>query len=466
MYRVLNPTTSVLPGLLAAILVVYGTTASGMPTAMVVTAGTATVCVLWWIFEPIPIPVTSLLPLALMPLFGVLTPAETGAAYGSPLILLLLGGFLLSRGMESTGAHRRVALGVIRLVGSDSPRRLVFGFMLAAALLSMWISNTATVLMLLPVALAVLDSAEQKTLLGPPLLLGLAWSCSIGGLGTPIGTPPNLIFMQVYGDVTGAPLGFSQWMAWGLPVVAVLLVTAALWLTRNLPTSLAVSLPEVGPWRSAEKRVLLVFALTALAWMTRSEPFGGWRVLLGIPQANDASVAFMAVVALFVIRDRERKPLITWQQAADIPWGVLLLFAGGICLANGFMASGLSAAAGEALTGLATLPTYLMLLLVCLSVTFMTEATSNTATTALLMPILAAAAITAEINPALLMVPAALSASCAFMLPVATAPNAVVYGTGRVAIGTMFREGLVLNLSGVLIIATLVWWLVPNGPGL
>ena len=173
MYRVLNPTTSVLPGLLAAILVVYGTTVSGMPTAMVVTAGTATLCVLWWIFEPIPIPVTSLLPLALMPLFGVLTPAQTGAAYGSPLILLLLGGFLLSRGMESTGAHRRVALGVIRLVGSDSPRRLVFGFMLAAALLSMWISNTATVLMLLPVALAVLDSADRKTLLGPPLLRGM-----------------------------------------------------------------------------------------------------------------------------------------------------------------------------------------------------------------------------------------------------------------------------------------------------
>jgi len=189
-------------------------------------------------------------------------------------------------------------------------------------------------------------------------------------------------------------------------------------------------------------------------------------VLLGIPQANDASVAFLAVVALFVIRDRERKPLITWQQAVDIPWGVLLLFAGGICLANGFMASGLSAAAGEALAGLATLPTYLMLVLVCLSVTFMTEATSNTATTALLMPILAAAATTADINPALLMVPAALSASCAFMLPVATAPNAVVYGTERIAIGTMFREGLVLNLLGVLIIATLVWWLVPAAPGL
>lgn len=451
------------PGLLLALLVVLVASANGLSDDMVVTAGTATLCILWWIFEPIPIPVTSLLPLALLPLFGVLTPVETGAAYGSPLILLLLGGFLLSRGMESTGAHRRVALGVVRLVGSDSPRRLVLGFMVAAALLSMWISNTATVLMLLPVALAVLDSAEDKLRLAPPLLLGLAWSCSIGGLGTPIGTPPNLIFMQVYADTTGRALGFVQWMTWGLPVVIVLIAVAALWLTRGLPRTLNVCLPEVGPWRSAEKRVLLIFGLTALAWMTRSEPFGGWRALLGVPSANDASVAFLAVIALFIVRDKKGDPLITWQEAVAIPWGVLLLFAGGICLASAFMSSGLSALAGDALTVLATLPTFLMLLLVCLAVTFMTEATSNTATTALLMPILAAAATAAGIDPALLMVPAAMSASCAFMLPVATAPNAVIYGTDRIAIGTMFREGLVLNLMGALIIATLVLALVPVG---
>jgi len=453
----------VVPGLLLALLVVLVASANGLSDDMVVTAGTATLCILWWIFEPIPIPVTSLLPLALLPLFGVLTPAETGAAYGSPLILLLLGGFLLSRGMESTGAHRRVALGVVRLVGSDSPRRLVLGFMVAAALLSMWISNTATVLMLLPVALAVLDSAEDKLRLAPPLLLGLAWSCSIGGLGTPIGTPPNLIFMQVYADTTGRALGFVQWMTWGLPVVIVLIAVAALWLTRGLPRTLNVRLPEVGPWRSAEKRVLLIFGLTALAWMTRSEPFGGWRALLGVPSANDASVAFLAVIALFIVRDKKGDPLITWQEAVAIPWGVLLLFAGGICLASAFMSSGLSALAGDALTVLATLPTFLMLLLVCLAVTFMTEATSNTATTALLMPILAAAATAAGIDPALLMVPAAMSASCAFMLPVATAPNAVIYGTDRIAIGTMFREGLALNLMGALIIATLVLALVPVG---
>ena len=432
------------------------------PAPMIVTASTAVLCILWWIFEPIPIPVTSLLPLALMPLFGVLTPAETGAAYGSPLILLLLGGFLLSRGMESTGAHRRVALGVVRLVGSESPRRVVLGFMIAGAALSMWISNTATVLMLLPVALAVLDSAEDKTRLGPPLLLGLAWSCSIGGLGTPIGTPPNLIFMQVYEETTGSALGFARWMSWGLPVVITMIGIAAFWLTRSLPRVLPVTLPEVGAWRSAEKRVLLIFGLTALAWMTRSEPFGGWRELLGVPQANDASVAFLAVVLLFITRDRQGKPLITWQEAADIPWGVLLLFAGGICLAKAFMSSGLSALAGEALVALAAFPALPMILLVCLAVTFMTEATSNTATTALLMPVLAAAAVAAGLEPTLLMVPAAMSASCAFMLPVATAPNAVIYGTGRIRIATMFREGLVLNFAGAVTITGLMWLLLPR----
>ncbi|MDG1066254.1 MAG: SLC13 family permease [Luminiphilus sp.] len=458
----LNPNTSVVPGLFLAALVALLGINSGLSQDMVITSVTAILCIFWWIFEPIPIPITSLLPLALMPMFGVLTPAQTGAAYGSPLILLLLGGFLLSRGMESTGAHERVALGVIRLVGSDSPRRLVLGFMIAGAVLSMWISNTATVLMLLPVALAVLDSAEQKERLAAPLLLGLAWSCSIGGLGTPIGTPPNLIFMQVYEDTTGLTIGFTQWMSWGLPIVVTLIALAALWLTRSLPEKLKVTLPDAVAWRSAEKRVLMIFGITAFLWMTRAGPFGGWRELLGVPIANDASVAFLAVIVLFMSRDDEGAPLITWQEAASIPWGVLLLFAGGICLASAFAASGLSALAGEALAGLATLPTYLMLLLICLAVMFMTEATSNTATAALLMPILAAAAIAAGVEPLLLMVPAAMSASCAFMLPVATAPNAVIYGTDRVAISTMFREGLLLNLAGAFVVSLGLWWLLPQ----
>ena len=458
----MDPRKSVIPGLIIAGLLAAALNWSGQPIDLVVTAATVTLCILWWIFEPIPIPATSLLPLAVMPLFGVLTPTETAAAYGSPLILLLLGGFLLSRGMESTGAHKRVALGVVRLVGSDSPRRLIFGFMGAGAILSMWISNTATILMLVPVAMAVLDSCEQRSMLSVPLLLGLAWACSIGGLGTPIGTPPNLIFMQVYAEVTGETISFTRWMSWGLPVVLVLVPVAGWWLSRGLPAKITVSLPNIGAWRSAERRVLIIFVLTALVWMTRSEPFGGWRALLNLPNANDASVAFLAVVALFITRDRDGKQLITWDQASQIPWGVLILFAAGICLAKASVSSGLSAMAGEALTHLTSLPLWLMILLVCLAVTFITEATSNTATTALLMPILAAAAVAVELNPLSLMVPAAMSASCAFMLPVATAPNAVIFGTGRVPIRQMAEKGFVVNIFGAFLITTLMLILLPG----
>ena len=283
-------------------------------------------CVLWWVFEPVPIPVTSLLPIALLPLMGVLTPAEVGQAYGSPLILLLLGGFLLSKAMEHSGAHRRIALGMVRLVGADSGPRLVLGFMIAAASLSMWISNTATTLMLLPVALAVLEATDRRRELAVPLLLGVAYAASVGGIGTPIGTPPNLIFMQVYEQTTGQPISFTRWMSWAVPVVVVMIPLMALMLTRSLSGPIAVQVPSTGAWRSEEKRVLTVFGLTALAWITRSEPFGGWQAWLGLPQANDASVALLAVVVMFVVPNGSGGRLLDWERASTIPWGVLLLF--------------------------------------------------------------------------------------------------------------------------------------------
>lgn len=417
-------------------------------------------CVLWWVFEPVPIPVTSLLPIALLPLLGVLTPAQVGQAYGSPLILLLLGGFLLSKAMEHSGAHRRIALGMVSLVGANSSRRLVLGFMVAAAALSMWISNTATTLMLLPVALAVLDATEQRRQLAAPLLLGVAYAASVGGIGTPIGTPPNLIFMQVYEQTTGAAISFSRWMSWGVPVVVVMIPLMALLLTRGLPVAISVQLPRPGRWRSEEKRVLAVFALTALAWVTRAEPFGGWQLWLNLPGANDASVALLAVVLMFVLPDGKGERLLNWERASTIPWGVLLLFSGGICLASGFVASGLSAVMGGWLAGMTAIPPWILLLVICLAVTFMTETTSNTASTTLLMPVLAAAALAAGLPPELIMVPAAMSASCAFMLPVATAPNTVVYGSGLITTAQMARSGLLLNLLGVLVISTLCYLLV------
>ena len=455
-----DPRESIWPGLVSGLCLAVIMAALEQPEAIVITAVVAWLCMLWWIFEPLPIPVTSLLPIAVFPISGVLTSEQVGASVGSPLIILLLGGFLLSRGMESTGAHHRIALSVVNLVGGHKPRRLVLGFMIAGALLSMWISNTASILMLMPVALAVLASCSDRNSLAAPLLLGLAWSCSIGGLGTPIGTPPNLILVQVYEENTAQTISFGQWMSWGMPVVLTLLPLAWWWVTRAVPRELDIQVPAVGPWRSAERRVLVVFGLTAVAWITRAEPFGGWQTWLGLPAANDASVALLAVVALFVVRDDQGQPLIDWAKASQIPWGVLLLFGGGICLARAFVASGLSAQVGDALTAVAALPVFAMMLLLALAVTFLTEATSNTATTALLMPVLAAVALAVEIDPLWLMVPAAMSASCAFMLPVATAPNAVVFGSGELPIRRMVREGFALNLIGALLIATVAWVLL------
>lgn len=448
----------VLLGPLVALAVAVLMQGAGQPREVAITAAVTVWCVLWWVFEPVPIPVTSLLPFAILQLTGVLSAQEVAHAYGSPIILLLLGGLMLSRAMERSGAHRRIALGMINLFGGNSSRRLVIGFMATAALLSMWISNTATTLMLLPVALAITEKSEDPGL-AVPLMLGIAYAASIGGLGTPIGTPPNLVFMQVYNEQFQQAIGFMEWMSWGVPIVLCLVPVAAFWLTRSLTYRGGFHLPAVGAWSPAEKRVMAVFSLTALAWITRQEPFGGWTALTGL-SANDASVALVAVITMFMIPDGKGERLLNWEIAAGIPWGVLLLFSGGMCLAKGFVVSGLSAVLGASLSDLAGLPLIVMIFALCLGVTFLTEMTSNTASTVLLMPILAAAAIAADIDPRLLMVPAAISASCAFMLPVATAPNSIIYSSGLVTTQCMAREGLAINLLGAVVITSLCYVLL------
>ena len=430
-----------------ALVVGFAAPASGLSAEAGITLAVTLICVIWWVFEPIPIPVTSLLPLAALPLSGVLTQKQVSQAYGHQLVLLLLGGFILSTAMEKSGAHRRVALTMVRAFGGSSSRSLVFGFMTAAAVLSMWISNTATTLMLLPVALATLERAKDPNL-SVPLLLGIAYAASLGGVGTPIGTPPNLIFMGIYESSTGTTIGFTTWMSWALPVVLIFLPLMALWLTRGLTRSGGIDLPQVGAWRTEERRVFTVFAATAVAWVTRTEPFGGWTALFGLPYSNDAIVAFFAVIAMFVTPNGKGGRLLDWESAQRIPWGMLILFGGGIAIAGAFESSGLSAAIGESLADLRHLHLFLLMLCICLAVTFLTEATSNTATTSLLMPILLATAVGAAMDPRLFMVPAAMSASCAFMLPVATAPNVIMFSTERFTVDRMVREGLALNLMG------------------
>lgn len=436
---------------------------SGWPIEAAMAAGLTLLCALWWVFEPIPIPATSLIPLALFPLFGILDGQQVALAYGDPLILLLMGGAILSRAMEKSGAHRRLALSMVNLVGGRDQKRLVFGFMLAAALLSMWVSNTATTLMLLPVAYAVLEGSDSKDGVNPlavPLFLGIAYAASIGGLGTPIGSPPNVLFLKFYGEAVGQVPSFVQWMLWALPVVVIMIPMTALWVTRNLAQGRPVIIPETGPWRAEERRVMVIFALTAIAWITLREPFGGWSTWLNAPTANYAAVALTAVIIMFLVPDGRGGKLLDWQSASSIHWGVLLLFAGGIAIAKAFSVTGISAAIGDQMSLLTRLSIYIVIILIALSVTFLTEITSNTATTALLMPILSAAALSADLEPALFMLPAALSASCAFMLPVATAPNAIVFGTGKITVQQMVRVGFALNLMGTAVISLIVFlWL-------
>ena len=425
------------------------------------TAGLTALCALWWIFEPIPIPATSMIPLGVMPLVGILDGKQVAQAYGDPLIILLMGGAMLSKAMEKSGAHRRIALAMVNLFGGDSLRSLVFGFMVASAVLSMWVSNTATTLMLVPVAYAVLDSIqhpEERGKLAVPLFLGIAYSASIGGLGTPIGSPPNVIFLKIYAEATGTMPSFLQWMIWALPVVVVMIPAAGLWLTRHLKSDQSAQLPEVGQWRQEEFRVLLIFGLTALAWITLREPFGGWTSWFGVPSANYAAVALTAVIIMFLVPNGKGGKLLDWDTAANIHWGVLLLFAGGIAIAKAFAITGISSAIGESLSSVTRLSIIVIIGVVALAVTFLTEITSNTATTSLLMPILAAASLGAGFEPALLMLPAALSASCAFMLPVATGPNAIVFGTGQITVEQMVREGFILNLIGIVVITSVVYY--------
>ena len=425
-----------------------------------ITLGIALWTAFWWIFEAVPIPVASLLPLSLLPLFGVLEPKVVGEKYGHPLVLLLLGGFLLSKAMEKSGAHRRIALMMVNAC-PPGEKFLILGFMVATAFLSMWISNTATTLMMLPMAMAVIQNSRSEAL-KVPLLLGIAFAANVGGIGTPIGTPPNLVMMGAYKDLGHPELSFTEWMKFGVPVTVTMVLFIWLWLSRGITGKERIALPDPGTWRTPEVRTLLVFILTALAWITRSEPFGGWKTWLDLPQANDASVAFVAVIFLFCLPSGEKKGdrLLDWKTANKIPWGMLVLVGAGLCLGEGFKQSGLSATIAGVFSGIENLPLLVILLGIALLVTFLTEMTSNTATTNVLMPILGAAATASDIDPILLMIPAAMSASCAFMLPVATIPNAVVFGTGEVSVRRMAREGLALNLIGAMVVSGICYLLL------
>ncbi len=438
------------------------------------TAAVALWMAIWWLTEAIPVYATALLPLAAFPLVGATTIRAAAAPYGHELIFLFLGGFILALALERWGLHKRLALSVLATVGTR-PTQIVASFMGLAAVISMWVTNTATTIMLLPVALSVIslvredgDSQENDNF-SIALLLGIAYAASIGGVGTIVGTAPNVFAVSFIQRQMGIEISFLAWMAIGLPLVIVF-VPLTWWLLARMVYPVGAKAidglsrvldklqADLGPASRGEKLTLVVFVLTALAWVSR--PFlnrlsmGDLQPLAGL---SDSGVAIIAALLLFVIpvRPTQGEFLMDWQTAVKLPWGLLILFGGGLSLAAAIDQSGLSAYLGSLATGLAQLPPPLIVALVTGLMIFLTEVTSNTATTATLLPVLYAVALGLGLDPLLLVVPAAIAASCAFMLPVATPPNAIVFGSGHISVPQMSRIGLRLNLLGIVFITAL-----------
>lgn len=456
-------------GPVLAILIAWVSWLNGLPGPAACCAAVAVICAIWWIFECLSIAVVGLVPFIALPILGVVGHKDVAASYGHTMILLLLGGFLLSAAMERSGAHRRIAIGMVRVVGGQGGRRMVLGFMLATAGLSMWISNAATTLMMLPIALAVLQQAGDPRL-RTPLLLGIAYSASVGGMATPIGTPPNIVFMGQLYERTGSELPFATWMSIGFPITLILLPIIWWWVTRKIGPTEPIKMPTMGKIAANEIRVLAVFAVTASLWVFRSGPWGGWSSWMpgSSDMVGDATVALAAAMFMFICPSgKESKEsdtvdrLLDWETAEKIPWGILIMFGGGMALATGFKDSGLSQAIGGQLTFLAGSPTWLIVLSICFLVTFLTEITSSTATAMLLLPILAEMADQLGLPPAMLMIPGTISCSCAFMLPVATAPNVIIFGAGGIRTDEMARTGLMLNFIAAFVITGMCLWLVP-----
>ncbi len=430
------------------------------------TAVVTVLCTTWWVTEALPSAATAMVPLVVFPFAGVLTEREVAAAYGDPVILLFMGAFMVSKAVEHWGAHRRLAHAMMARIGSTSGPRILLAIMLTTTLCSFWINNTSIALMMMPVALATLEH-DKSGKLAVPLLLGVAYCASIGGIATPIGTAPNGVFQFNYKEITGHTIPFHQWIIVGS--IAAMLMMGAAWVVLSWSIRGISSIPIQASdrWTPAQIRTLVVFGLAALAWITRDVPFGGWSrwvpTIDGTAAAGDMTVAVAVALVLFLLPSGEKdgSRLLDWKTAVTMPWGVLILFGGGIAIAAAFESSGLSALIGQAVTGIREWPPLAIMAVLCLVVTFLSEVTSNTATANILMPILAAAAVSNGMDPALLMFPATLSNSLAFMMPVGTPPNAIVYGTGKVRIIDMVRYGFVLNLIGVVIVTLVCWQLLP-----
>lgn len=439
--------------------------------ANAVLASTAWVSI-WWITEAIPIAVTSLLPIILFPLSGAMELSATTSSFGHKYIFLYMGGFVIAIAIEKWNLHKRIALNIIYFIGSDI-KRIILGFMLATAFLSMWISNTATSVMMLPIGLAVINEfntrlGNQDNVFGKALMLSIAYSASIGGIATLVGTPPNIVFAGVVLETYNYEITFFNWMIFGLPVSLFLLFICWKYLTNFAFSFQNIEFPggreeilklkkELGPISYEEKIVGLIFALTAFCWITRS-----FFVQKFIPAIDDTIIAIFFATILFLLNTRlkERK-IINWNEAVKMPWGVILLFGGGMALAKAFEISGLAIWLGDQMVSLKGLNLFLLLVFLIAAVNFLTEITSNLATTAMILPVLASMAVLLEVHPFIIMTGATIAASCAFMLPAATPPNAVVFGSGYLRIPDMVKAGILMNLFSIIFVAVMVFYILP-----
>ena len=440
------------------------------PEAKSILASTIWIAI-WWITECVPISVTALLPIILFPLSGGLDIKSTTASYGHNLVFLFVGGFIIALAIEKWNLHKRVALNIIKFTGTKKSR-IILGFMIATAILSMFISNTATTIMILPVGMAIISkvSENKKTdenmNFGKSLMIAIAYSASIGGMATLIGTPPNMIFAGVVKESYGIEISMIEWSKFGLPVSLFLLTICWIYLTKiafsfedknqiSGKQEINNQLKKLGKFSNEEFKVAIIFGMTAIGWIFRKQ------LVKIIPFLDDTIIAISFAIVLFIIPDKKNKPLLNWEDTVKLPWGILLLFGGGMAIASAFGKSGLALWIANLLSTMDGVSLFLLILIIVASINLLTELTSNMATTAMLLPVLVTMALAINVHPYFLLVSATLAASCAFMLPVATPPNAIVFGSGLLKIEDMFKKGVWMNLFSIIIITLIVYYILP-----
>ena len=465
-------------GLVAFALMLFMPAPEGLTENAWKVAAIVSLMAIWWATEAIPVPVTALLPLALFPLFQITSFKSAALPYANPNIYLFLGGFMLAIAIERSGLHKRMALKMILAAGS-SGMKLIGGFMLVAALISMFVMNTSTTLMLLPIGLAVCSvvattipglNDQDKKFFDTALMLGIAYAATIGGMSTLVGTAPNIVFSAFMSETYGVEISMIDWMTLGVPLAAVMLISAWIILTKYVfPISFITSndtkdhlhrmLDDLGPLSKDELKISVIFGLTALAWIFR-KGLDNFELLSGL---TDAGIAIISAILLFMIPSSNNKDdLLNWDSSNKLPWGLLILFGGGLSIAAQINSTGLGVWIGEGLSILGTVPPIMLIFFVAALIIFLTEITSNVATTSTFLPVFGAVAIGLGILPVSLTVPVCLAASCAFMLPVATPPNAIVYGSGKFTIATMMKAGFVLNIIGIIVVTLFAYFIAPQ----